>query len=622
MSKLFTLIFLLWGMQCLQAQELQLTNFGTGFTQPVDIVHAGDSRLFIVQQNGYIYILDSTGVRNPVPFLNVVNKISTGSERGLLGLAFHPNYSSNGYFYVNYTQVGGSTRISRFSVQSNNPSKADSLSEFPLITITQPYSNHNGGGIRFGPDGFLYIGMGDGGSGGDPQNYAQSTASRLGKMLRIDVNITSGSNAYGIPADNPFITGPHFPEVWSVGHRNPWRFSFDPFTGDMWMGDVGQDNIEEINFEPNATSGRNYGWRCYEGNANYNLNGCQPASNYTFPVFQYTHASSGGCSVTGGLVYRGAQFGALFGNYYFADYCSGTIYKVVKNGNQFTGSSIQNSVSFQITTFGTDNKGEMYMAGRGNGIIYKLNGINCRPTAHIYNTADTLYKCENIALQLKALTGSGLSYQWQINGTDISNANTDSLLLQNPGLYQLKVSKAGCGTISRDSVWVINDPTVVSFNIGIDSLALQSGAVQLNAQPTGGTFSGAGVTGTSFNPAVAGLGQHIITYIFTTSNNCLKEVRDTIVIFNTTGLNEIIANQIEIFPNPTKDFLKISAKTGQIHVNTISIIDYNGKTIKKQLINSELKNLIIDLAGISSGIYFVEIYTHSGVVRKRVVVSK
>jgi hypothetical protein len=262
------------------------------------------------------------------------------------------------------------------------------------------------------------------------------------------------------------------------------------------------------------------------------------------------------------------------------------------------------------------------MAGRGNGIIYKLNGLNCRPSAFIYKTADTIYKCANAALQLKALTGSGLSYQWQFNGTDITNAVTDSLLLQNPGLYQIKVSKLGCATVSRDSIWILDDPTVVTFNFGVDSLPIQSGTVQLNAQPAGGNFSGLGVTGNSFNPSIAGLGKHIITYSFTTANGCLKEVRDSIIIYTATGIKEILADEIEIYPNPSKDFLQISIKTSQVHLNTISIIDYNGKTIKKQIINSELKNLTIDLADISSGVYFVEIDTQSGKVPKRVVVSK
>lgn len=620
MSKLFTLFFLLLTMQCLQAQELQLTNFGTGFTQPVDIVHAGDSRLFIVQQNGFIFILDSNGVRNPIPFLNLANKISTGSERGLLGLAFHPNYANNGYFYVNYTQVGGATRVSRFNVQNSNPNKADSLSELPIITISQPYSNHNGGCIRFGPDGFLYIGMGDGGSGGDPQNLAQSPASRHGKMLRIDINTTSGGNPYGIPSDNPFLSGPHFPEVWSVGHRNPWRFSFDPFTGDMWMGDVGQDNIEEINFEPNATSGRNYGWRCYEGNANYNLNGCLPASNYTFPIFQYTHGSSGGCSVTGGIVYRGAQFGALFGNYYFADYCSGTLYKVVKNGNQFTGTNIQGSVSFQITTFGTDYKGEMYMSGRGNGIIYKLNGINCRPTAYIFKDSDTLYKCANSTYQLRALKGEGLIYQWQYNGSDIANATSDSLLVQNVGLYQVKVSKVGCGTISIDSVWILEDQTVVSFNLGVDTISLQSGLFQLTGQPSGGVFNGTGVAGNSFDPILAGLGEHIITYSFTTTNGCLKEVTDTIVVIQGTGLDELLQNQIEIYPNPSKEFVIVDFKDRSIFVNRISIINYKGGKQKDQLINKSVETLRLELENVSNGIYLLELNTKDGIIRKKLVI--
>ena len=260
--------------------SINLQQIATGFNRPVDIVHAGDNRLFIVEQNnGRIRIMDQDGNINPTNFLDIGSRVgSTANEQGLLGLAFHPNYASNGYFYVNYTATNGNTNISRFTV-SANPDVANANSEVILLTVSQPYNNHNGGGIKFGPDGYLYIGMGDGGSGGDPGNRAQNTTNLLGKMLRIDVD---GGSPYSIPVDNPFVNnGSVSNEIWAIGVRNPWRFSFDRQTGDLWIADVGQGDWEEINMQPAASNGgENYGWRCYEGNIAFETAGCSSVSSF------------------------------------------------------------------------------------------------------------------------------------------------------------------------------------------------------------------------------------------------------------------------------------------------------------------------------------------------------
>ena len=246
--------------------------FATGLITPVCISNAGDSRLFTVDQHGLIMIVDSAGNVNPIPFLDIKSHVTYSGERGLLGLAFHPRYKTNGYFYVNYVGVGDSTHISRFSVSTSDPGKADPSTEYKLLTLYQPYTNHKGGDLCFGSDGYLYIGLGDGGGGGDPGNRAQNLSEYLGKILRIDVN--SGS-PYSIPQTNPFYNNPTArKEIWAYGLRNPWRFSFDRLTGDVWIADVGQDAYEEINFQPAAgTGGQNYGWRCYEGNNAYNITG-------------------------------------------------------------------------------------------------------------------------------------------------------------------------------------------------------------------------------------------------------------------------------------------------------------------------------------------------------------
>jgi len=350
------------------AQTINLQTVASGFSSPVAIVNAGDTRLFVVQRGGAIRILNANGTINATNFLMLSSIISSGGERGLLGLAFHPNYATNGYFYVNYTRIGdGATVIARYSVSSTNPDVADASSALVLLTISQPFSNHNGGSLAFGPDGYLYIGMGDGGSAYDPNNSGQNINTLLGKMLRIDVN--SGT-PYGIPPTNPYAGAiPGSDEIWAVGMRNPWKFSFDSQTGDLWIADVGQNAIEEINKAPSTAAGLNYGWRCYEGNSPFNTTGCSIITNYVFPVTDYTHAASGGCSITGGYVYRGATYPNLQGKYLFSDYCNNKIGYIANTGGAITWS---NAFSGNISTFGQDVTGELYVAGLSNGIISKI----------------------------------------------------------------------------------------------------------------------------------------------------------------------------------------------------------------------------------------------------------
>jgi glucose/arabinose dehydrogenase len=353
--------------------------FASGLSNPVCITNAGDNRLFVVDQAGYIRIVDSTGKINTQPYLDIRSRVTFGGERGLLGLAFHPQYKTNGFFYVNYVGAGDSNHISRFKVSSGNPEIADPQSEFKLMTIFQPYTNHNGGSLCFGPNGYLYIGLGDGGSGGDPGNRAQNPKEFLGKILRIDVN---QGNPYAIPTTNPFYNNTSsLGEIWALGLRNPWKFSFDRLTGDLWIADVGQNAIEEIDFQPtNSQGGENYGWRCYEGNQTYNTSGCAPSSTFTFPVYTYPHGTE--CSVTGGYVYRGTVSSAYYGHYFFTDYCSDMIWTLHKvSGNwvkedfgQFTGNN--------FSTFGEDSGGQLYIAGINSGKIYQVigntTGINDR----------------------------------------------------------------------------------------------------------------------------------------------------------------------------------------------------------------------------------------------------
>jgi glucose/arabinose dehydrogenase len=366
-----SLIFLTTLFSCnteAQNSSLQLTDAfpSLTFQKPLHLTHSGDNtnRIFVVEQTGYIKVFPndsnvSTSQMNI--FLDISNKISSSAgEEGLLGLAFHPNYTLNGYFYVNYTAPNPrKTVISRFSVSSSNPNKADSLSEYILLTIDQPYSNHNGGTIMFGLDGYLYIGMGDGGSGGDPQNYAQNLQSLLGKFLRIDVNITSPGKNYAIPPTNPFYNNPSAgrEEIYAFGLRNPWKFSQDPVTGLIYAADVGQNMYEEINI---ITNGGNYGWRVMEGFNCYNPpTGCDTTGKI-LPIKVYDH-SQGDCSVTGGNVYRGQRRPELTGAYIYADYCTGRIWMLKYANGNITADSLLIDSPYFITSFGVDQSNELYI---------------------------------------------------------------------------------------------------------------------------------------------------------------------------------------------------------------------------------------------------------------------
>ena len=345
--------------------------YAEGFSNPVSISHAGDERLFVVERSGTIRIISQQGTVVSTPFLDISGIVKAGGEQGLLGLAFHPDYAENGYFFVNYTDKDGNTVIARYTVSAVNPDLADPESRLEILTIDQPYSNHNGGDLKFGADGYLYIATGDGGSSGDPQNYAQTLTSLLGKMLRIDID---NGTPYSIPIDNPFIKNDvAADEIWAYGFRNPWRFSFDRETDDIWIADVGQNAIEEVNFIPAGTgAGENFGWRCYEGEEAYNTDGCGAAGNYQFPVYQYSHSDDNGCSVTGGYVYRGMEFPSLDGYYFFSDYCNNILYSLHDNSGQWVLTKHGQFPGNRFSTFGEDMNGEIYVAGISSGTVYKL----------------------------------------------------------------------------------------------------------------------------------------------------------------------------------------------------------------------------------------------------------
>lgn len=348
------------------AQTLTFQTFATGLSGAVEMVHPpNDTRLFVVQQGGLIRILNTNGTINATPFINLSSLVVSGGEQGLLGLAFHPNYATNGQFFVNYTRASdGATVIAKYTVSTANPNVANTAGTI-LMTIAQPFTNHNGGCIRFGPDGYLYIGMGDGGSGGDPGNRSQNITNNLGKMLRIDVDTTTGTLPYGIPPTNPYVGIAGNDEIWAIGLRNPWKFSFNRLNGDLWIADVGQNAVEEINKVASPVpAGLNFGWRCYEGNVPYNTSGCAAIGTMTMPFAQYSHDE--GCSITGGYLYTGSLYPNLVGKYVFADYCQNRLGYVSEDGTitysaNFTGSN-------NFTTFGEDLNGELYIS-KGTAIL-------------------------------------------------------------------------------------------------------------------------------------------------------------------------------------------------------------------------------------------------------------
>ncbi len=372
LRRLSLILFLAFlSVSCTTAQSNPVfTKLASGFERPVGISNAGDgsSRLFITEQGGKIFIIKEGNVIKE-PFLDVSDLVSrNGGERGLLGLAFHPDYKNNGRFFINYTNLEGNTVIAEYHV-SSKANQADKASGKTLLTFDQPFPNHNGGQLAFSPkDGYLYIATGDGGDGGDPRENGQALYTPLGKLLRIDVDT---GEPYGIPDSNPWIDSPDaFKEIWAYGLRNPWRFSFDRETGDLYIADVGQNKFEEINFQAaSSQGGENYGWNimeglhCYKPNKNCNQDGL------TLPIAEYDHSE--GVSVTGGFVYRGIREMELFGKYIYGDFATGKIWTLERKNNTWIN-TLYEDTDFQISSFGEDEAGELYLAHFGGGEIYQL----------------------------------------------------------------------------------------------------------------------------------------------------------------------------------------------------------------------------------------------------------
>lgn len=439
----------------------------TGLTRICDISHCGDERLFLTLQAGNIRIMNPDNTVLPTPFLNITDRVNdAGNEQGLLGLAFDPDYANNGYFYVNYTagSGNGTSRVSRFSVTSD-PNVADPNSEEILYTVTQPYSNHNGGDIDFGPDGMLYTGFGDGGSGGDPLNNAQTMTTPLGKILRLDV---SGPTGWAVPPDNPFATATDtLPEIFANGVRNPWRWGFDALTGDLWIGDVGQNAVEEVDFWPAGDlTGPNFGWRCYEANNTYNTSGCQPASAYVAPVAAHPQSQQGWCSVIGGRVYRGSTYWRIEGRYLYTDYCGGHIYSLIPNGiGGFTRNQLLSTGTYGFSCIGANSSNELFIGNNNNGRIYRIKEACTEQPPTVSFDASTITSSDAIA------------YQWYVNGNVVANETNQTIMPLVSGDYHvLATVNTGC-VLSSDTV----NFTVTAIPEG-EAIALSVRPVPANAE--------------------------------------------------------------------------------------------------------------------------------------------
>ncbi|MBL7933639.1 MAG: PQQ-dependent sugar dehydrogenase [Bacteroidia bacterium] len=628
----------------ISSQVVQINTLASGFLYPVCIQNSGvsgDNRLFVVEKKGKIKIVDrATGTINSIPFLDITNRVypvsTTGDERGLLGLAFHPDYSNNGYFYVNYVDTNGKTVIARFQV-SSVPDIAMANSEQILLNIFQPYSNHKGGNLMFGPrDGYLYIALGDGGSGGDPQNRAQNIDSLLGKTLRIDVNNPNPPYYFSAPG-NPFYGAtPGRDEIFDWGLRNHWRCSFDRLTHDIWMGDVGQNQYEEINFRSHCdTLGHNYGWRCYEATSTYNTSGCQPQSNYTPPVYEYGHSL--GCSVTGGYVYRGGEEGGLFGKYLFTDYCQGRIWALVPNGsggwigNQLVQSTSQ--INYDFSSWGEDVYGELYLAGVSSGKIFRLRDTACAPVAYIHHP-DTLYSCSGAVTHIEATYGTGLNYNWSVsssgNWSITSGQGSSAINISND---QNSIASIYVSVYNGTCAAVSNTVVVIPYAslMGSDSAYCTfSSADTLTGYPAGGSFSGPGITGNVFDPAIAGAGTHTITYTFSSNagdcfSDCILSQTKTVMVNQCTGLNEIKnISLLKVYPNPASSKLTIDFYIGGRSDLNIYLRDALGRKVVEKACKCDAGKQSADLEvqGLSEGIYFLSLEAEQFQKVEKIIIRK
>ena len=615
MKTIFIFAFILICKICIsQVPKIKLITFAQGLTKPLDIKNCGDSRLFVVEQAGRIRIVNNNGNLISTPFLNISSKVnSTGNEQGLLSMAFSPNFKTDGYFFVNYiTGSGnGSSVLARYSVNPNDSNIADANSEKILLQFAQPYTNHNGSDLRFGPDGYLYVSFGDGGSGGDPQNNGQNTNTYFGKILRI--NPFKGT-LYEIPNSNPFYgQTDKKQEIWAYGLRNPWRCSFDRLTGDYWIADVGQGNYEEINFQSASSfGGQNYGWRCYEANTPYNSTGCNAnQESYIFPVYFYSHSASNGCSVTGGYIYRGAQYRNMFGKYFFGDYCSGRIWCTEKTGSSFNTTVLNNYLPYQFSSFGENNMGELFLTGLANGNIYRLaDTSSCEPVAFLSNK-DTIYACGNTEL-LRTPPGTDLTFSWSFNHENIVNANRNDYMATQNGKYIVKVTNSLLCSATDSVVLLLNNGTKVNITNLESAYCTNSNAIDLEATPPGGVFTINDNQATArFDPMELGTGSYTVKYTYTNSAGCTDTTSVHVTVSICTGLSRAndLNFRVSVIPNPGKGLFNRKLNSPKSQRIIIQVLDLRGRKYfgTDLSVSAGTQTIPLNLENFASGTYLIKI---------------
>jgi len=606
---LFSLLVLIFfSSPVLRAQPaIGVELVATGFDEPLDIVNAGDTRLFIVERGGRIKILhDDDAVTTFLDIDPIVG--SVGGEQGLLGLTFHPDYISNGYFYVNYTDNLGDTHISRFTRDAVDPDLADAGSEMNLLFMDQPAANHNGGCLKFGPDGYLYIFMGDGGGSG--HNRSQDITDNLfGKILRIDVD---GGTPYAIPPDNPYVGIEGDDEIWLIGLRNPWRDNFDRLTGDLWIADVGADNWEEIDFIPAGEgAGLNFGWKCYEGFHLREGDICDTVTaEFDFPIFEYHHdIDSGGFAVTGGYVYRGTEFPGLYGRYFFCDYISGNFWTLEPDGGGGWTDIFYGQVVDHITSFGEDMHAEIYACINQTGEIFKLVD-QCESLDISFSVTHASASTINNGSVNLSLTGgtSPYTFAWS-NG-----AITEDISALSAATYSVAVTDANGCTISGNATvnnlcgpatGIVATPSATSVFIDWNDVGATGYRVMYKPVGPGGftqvNTPTSSITIPGLSPSTA--------YTFKIRNKCpgAPGIFSANGNFMTTPLKENKATTtITIYPNPGNGQFFI---TGIIAQTEIHVFDLSGRLVKTVMTEGDIE---IELGDVTSGIYLVKYITADG----------
>ncbi|MFI5172386.1 MAG: PQQ-dependent sugar dehydrogenase [Chitinophagales bacterium] len=589
--------------------NISLEIFATGFDDPVDITNAGDDRMFIVERKGYIKITDMLGNVYPDDFLDIHLQIEDGyQEQGLLGLAFHPNYAVNGYFFVNYIDLDGNTVVSRFTKSTFDDDIADPTTELIIFTAVQPFVNHNGGCLKFGPDGYLYIGLGDGGDAGDPGDRAQNPENKLGKMHRIDID---GGTPYAIPADNPFaITTDTLPEIWAIGYRNPWRYSFDEVTGDFWVADVGQNQREEIDVEPAGSGGHNYGWRCYEGFSEFNTDDCAADSTYVFPILDYPHNyTTGGFAITGGFVYRGDAYPGMYGYYVCADYVSGNWWWVAADLGLPWFYGRMDDIQEDISCFGTDMNSELYCGDLSSGIIYKVKD-DCGDFLISATVIDYTCGLDNGSADLTITSGAApFDIEWS-NG-----ATTEDIIGLVPGIYSVVViDDNGC---ERSTFVTVNELPAFEAGITVSGNVLTANTgVEWQWYLDGVEISGA--TEMSYTATADGS----YTVLITDINDC-SDISEA-VDFQVAVDHFNFLSSINLFPDPANDNINVEIyATQNMNGSFCAIINELGEKIMEQKINIHpgKNNITLETQDLKSGFYYIRIIGIGGLMNRGFIIS-